>query len=291
MSRDHVFTIRTPPAADVVIVVPEDKDPFDAMNALARRWFPNQGPFAGDARHAEVRARMLDAEREARDNPLVAAPLRSPTPESPEVAPDGAAKSGGRPEIQGRGEPNDTPPATSLRPSGGAEQQLPPPHARHDVPPGGSSTPESRSPEAATPGPGSRDGRAYIADGDRDAPGRVEKSAPESSGSPVLKAGSSGVRDTSLAAYRALQWSGRLAAQEQLVVSYFFQHPDRTFTRQELARDLGLGINAVCGRVNKLLQEPFVVLVEVGRKTCSVTGNNVNALGLALIEEPTTEGV
>lgn len=89
------------------------------------------------------------------------------------------------------------------------------------------------------------------------------------------------VRDTSMAAYRALKFSGKLGRQEQLVVDHFVAHPGRQFTRQELARDLRLGINAVCGRVKDLLDEPLNVLVENGKKRCEVTGNDVNALELS----------
>lgn len=94
---------------------------------------------------------------------------------------------------------------------------------------------------------------------------------------PPVKAG---VRDTSLAAYRALEWSGKLAAQEKVVVDHFLAHQDRTFTRMELADDLGLGIQSICGRVNKLIAEPFAVLEELGRRTCQSTGNSANELAL-----------
>lgn len=90
-----------------------------------------------------------------------------------------------------------------------------------------------------------------------------------------------GVRDTSMHAYRALQASGKLGAQEKLVMQYFIDHPGAKVTRQELARALMLGINAVCGRVNALMKEPFNLLVERGKKVCPITRQRVNAVELA----------
>lgn len=90
-----------------------------------------------------------------------------------------------------------------------------------------------------------------------------------------------GVRDTSMAAHRALLASGRLAAQQRQVLEVFLRDQMRTWTRQELARETGLGINCVCGRINELLAEQLNALREVGRKTCAVTRNSVNALALA----------
>jgi hypothetical protein len=98
----------------------------------------------------------------------------------------------------------------------------------------------------------------------------------------VAQPARSGVRDTSMAAYQALKGSGKLGAQQLQVLAAFGDDPKRTFTRQELARATGLGINAVCGRVNELMKEPFAVLCERGKKQCAVTGNSVNALALNL---------
>jgi len=90
-----------------------------------------------------------------------------------------------------------------------------------------------------------------------------------------------GVRDASMEAHRAIRGGGRMADQQRLIVEHLRARPGEKFTRQELARDLGLGINAVCGRVNELVAEPFELLLEDGRKRCSVTGNDVGALRLA----------
>lgn len=89
-----------------------------------------------------------------------------------------------------------------------------------------------------------------------------------------------GVRDTSMAAYRGLEWSGKLGKQQQIVVDFFVANPGR-WTRQEIARGTGLSINATCGRVNELLAEPFAILEEGDeKKDCSITKNRVNALAL-----------
>lgn len=91
-----------------------------------------------------------------------------------------------------------------------------------------------------------------------------------------------GVRDASMQAYRQLVASGKLGAQQRRIVEHFLAHPGARFTRQELARDTGLTINATCGRVAELMAEPFGVLLERDpRKRCTVTQNEVNALELA----------
>jgi hypothetical protein len=89
------------------------------------------------------------------------------------------------------------------------------------------------------------------------------------------------VRGTSLEAYRALRASGKLGAQQLAIVGYFIDRPGASASRQELARDLGIGINAVCGRVVELLTAAPPILAERGRKVCQVTRNDVLALELA----------
>jgi hypothetical protein len=112
------------------------------------------------------------------------------------------------------------------------------------------------------------------------APAGANNSSPASLVEADAPARPAGVRDTSMAAYRALQWSGKLGAQQQRITDYFLANPKMRFTRKELAHDLGMEINAVCGRVNELLAEPYNVLVEVGKKQCRITRNIVNALRL-----------
>lgn len=119
------------------------------------------------------------------------------------------------------------------------------------------------------------DGRAE----ERDAtPGAIPSTSGANAGS--TPAGRAGVRDTSIEAYRAHRASGKMTAQQLVLVTHFEATPGLRATRQELARDLALGINVVCGRVNELLRAEPAVLVERGRKRCAVTGNDVNALEL-----------
>lgn len=87
-----------------------------------------------------------------------------------------------------------------------------------------------------------------------------------------------GVRDTSRDAYQELKHSGALSAQQHQVLVAIVMGNQADWTRQELARATGLGINAVCGRVNEMLRAPFEVLEEVGRRSCTVTGESANAL-------------
>lgn len=125
------------------------------------------------------------------------------------------------------------------------------------------------------------DGRAEPRDA---TPGAIPSTSGANEG--PIPSGRAGVRETSLDAYRALVASGKMAAQQLVVVEFFLAHRAEQFTRQELARradagGIGLGINVVCGRVNELLRAEPPILVERGRKRCAVTGNDVNALELA----------
>lgn len=98
--------------------------------------------------------------------------------------------------------------------------------------------------------------------------------APGSASSPQ-------VRNTSLEAYRALRSSGALSAQQVVIIDHFIARPGLRTTRQELARQLEIGINAICGRVSELMEADPPILIERGRKRCGVTGRDVNALELA----------
>lgn len=92
-----------------------------------------------------------------------------------------------------------------------------------------------------------------------------------------------------MSAYRVLGWSGAMADQQKVVLNLWRapgRNPATLWTRAEIERETGLKINAVCGRVNELVKEPFALLVERGKKECSVTRNEVNAIGLAKEEDP-----
>lgn len=90
-----------------------------------------------------------------------------------------------------------------------------------------------------------------------------------------------GVRDTSIEAYRKLAATGKLSGQQKIVFDYLKASIGGR-TRQEIARDTGLKINAVCGRVNELMNDFSPPLVyEPRKKTCSVTKEKVNAIEVA----------
>lgn len=89
-----------------------------------------------------------------------------------------------------------------------------------------------------------------------------------------------GVRDTSMAAYRTLEWHGRLTKQQAKVVDFLQANLQRDYTRQELSNVTGLAINAICGRVRELLD--LKVLEETGPRECRITGATANPLRLAL---------
>lgn len=83
------------------------------------------------------------------------------------------------------------------------------------------------------------------------------------------------VRVTSMEAYREIKRTGKKRTQEQLVmdqivVGYLRR---RDYTLQELEKKLGIGINAVSGRVNGLKKQGLVI--ERPRRRCSVTQRKV----------------
>lgn len=86
------------------------------------------------------------------------------------------------------------------------------------------------------------------------------------------------VASTSLRAYDALK-AGKLGSQQQRVLAHMLERCDRDFTRQELVQSTGLAINAMCGRVKELLDAGLLEVA--GTRTCTVTGNTVEALRLA----------
>ncbi len=107
------------------------------------------------------------------------------------------------------------------------------------------------------------------------------KAPPAPATTPVaaaLSEKSHGVRDTSISAYRALEYSGRLTRQQRKIMDFLEANPQRDYTRQELGNAVGFGINVICGRVNELLSEPFALVEEVGRRECRITGETANAL-------------
>lgn len=89
-----------------------------------------------------------------------------------------------------------------------------------------------------------------------------------------------GVRDTSMAAYRKIEASGKLTEQQRRIYDWFAAHPGTQYTRSEVADGLKMRINSCTGRINEMIQEPFAVLEECGRRRCRVTGETANELRL-----------
>jgi len=79
------------------------------------------------------------------------------------------------------------------------------------------------------------------------------------------------MRDTSMVAYRKMEQTGKLGLQERLIVQQFLKHPERTFTRNEVAAATGIRINSCTARINKLITPPHDVLEEVTQRACRVT--------------------
>jgi hypothetical protein len=100
----------------------------------------------------------------------------------------------------------------------------------------------------------------------------------------AIEAPRPGVRDTSMLAYRSLEWSGRMTRQQRMVMDLLAANAQRDYTRQEIANALQLGINVVCGRVNELMRPPFELLLECGRRKCRITGESANALQIRRVE-------
>lgn len=88
------------------------------------------------------------------------------------------------------------------------------------------------------------------------------------------------VRDTSMAAYRSLEWSGKLTKQQRVVHEFMLANRQRDYTRQELGDALQMSINRICGRVKELIDCGVVEEVDGGRRRCRVTGENANTLRL-----------
>lgn len=82
------------------------------------------------------------------------------------------------------------------------------------------------------------------------------------------------VKDTSLLAYQEHKASGRALSQRLQI--FEFIKANQPVTRKQIELGLGIGINAVCGRVNKLLE---MGLIEVAFKNyCPITGKYVEFL-------------
>lgn len=257
---NHIITYKSGEQR-TVLEVPADKDLGELLDAVNRKMHPGPHDYsASDKRLADWRAGAAERDRAAQKESAEAAPLNSSGTKFPR---SWKPEDGLELDLSEAAEAKELPAGNRTNPGPGARAL----DQARDV----ARTP-THEPAAANREDTKRDRGG-------DSGGREVGLAGEN-GSPVVAAARSGIRDTSMAAYRALKWSGKLAAQEKLIVDHFLANRGRKFTRQELARDLDLGINAVCGRVKALLDAPMELLVEREKKQCSVTGNSVNALEL-----------
>jgi predicted transcriptional regulator len=81
--------------------------------------------------------------------------------------------------------------------------------------------------------------------------------------------------NTKLEAYFEMCESGKMGTQEKTVFNYIIKHPG--CTRRQIKDNCRLEINAVCGRVKKLIDEGKVCVIG----TCGdpITKKNVEMLG------------
>jgi len=85
------------------------------------------------------------------------------------------------------------------------------------------------------------------------------------------------IRQTSLMAYREIEADGTMGKQAMKIYKYL-KFTLEGYTRNELSRFLNIPINAVCGRVNELLQAEWIV--EIGKKKDKFT-NKQNLVVMA----------
>ena len=82
------------------------------------------------------------------------------------------------------------------------------------------------------------------------------------------------VKETSFMAYQEHKTNGKALSQRLQI--FEFIKANQPVTRKQIEISLGIGINAVCGRVNKLLETG---MIEIGFKDyCPITGKYVEFL-------------
>ena len=82
------------------------------------------------------------------------------------------------------------------------------------------------------------------------------------------------IKETSFFAYQDLKQSGKVLSQKLKVFFYIKDNPN--VSRNQIAKALNIGINAVCGRVNELLEKGHIEVAEIS--PCPITGKNVEKL-------------
>lgn len=136
----------------------------------------------------------------------------------------------------------------------------------------GASRHASRAVDVGSPIPYSKASGSTVTAGGRSI--AISESSQEDS---EIATPATGVRETSRDALHRHQASGKLGKQEMLVFGFVRGHSREDFTRQEIAQALGMGINAVTGRVFSIIHE-HKLFRETGRRICRVTGESVMAI-------------
>lgn len=83
------------------------------------------------------------------------------------------------------------------------------------------------------------------------------------------------VRQTSLEALRKYRAAGKGQTHRAIILDFLINNPGKT--RGEISALTGVSLQSVCGRVNELLG--YGVVVEVGRRKCTVTGSSAMMVG------------
>jgi predicted transcriptional regulator len=82
------------------------------------------------------------------------------------------------------------------------------------------------------------------------------------------------IKKTSYVAYQELKKEGKELSQKTKIFLYIKENPN--VSRTQIAKALNLGINAVTGRVNLLLNQGYLEVAEIS--PCPITGKKVEKL-------------
>lgn len=77
---------------------------------------------------------------------------------------------------------------------------------------------------------------------------------------------------TSIAAYREIKRDGTLSAQQARIMAVIAHGMD--YSRRELATLAKVELSAVCGRVNELVEDGY--LIEGASRPCRITGKTIH---------------
>lgn len=85
------------------------------------------------------------------------------------------------------------------------------------------------------------------------------------------------MKNTSIEAYAALNATSKSETQKHIIIDYLKEHGEAT--RQQIADDTEITINAVCGRVNELFKQKRISSCGIGVNT---SGCRAELIGVAL---------